>query len=528
MRAASFLLAVPLVLGCASGEVADEIDASGGGLDLGPLPPPPPDTGPATDAGPRSDAGPGLDGGPTPPPPGDGGPVPPPPRDAGPSTPCGSMDCALLDGPCTYGECVDDRCVATPRDDGTACNDFDPCTSGEACRAGECQPGTPLDCSEMTSECGVGACNPATSACYVMPRNEGGECPGPAMECGSWACRAGVCSAVAAADGTACSGPAMDCVGYACRAGSCGSVASTDCSRCGAGSSYCAAGVCGPSPTTLSYGFESGLPAGWTTSGDAPWFAAEGAAHGGSFRAESGDIGSDEQTSLSTTISLATAASLSFWLNTSTESCCDLLELFVDGVEVGQWSGTTATQATFPLAAGMRTLEWRYSKDGSVNTGSDSVWIDDVTIGPGAPVEGFEGGSLPAGFTGGGTTGWSIVSSGARTGTFAAASTTIGHGETSSLLRTVTLSAPGNVRFAYRVSSESTYDELSFWIDGVSQAEWSGDVAWTSATYSLGAGMHTLEWRYTKDGSVSSGSDRAWIDDVEVGDPPSGAPLCGG
>jgi hypothetical protein len=26
--------------------------------------------------------------------------------------------------------------------------------------------------------------------------------------------------------------------------------------------------------------------------------------------------------------------------------------------------------------------------------------------------------------------------------------------------------------------------------------------------------MHTLEWRYDKDGSVSTGSDMVWVDDI--------------
>lgn len=529
-RGAPFFLLAALVAGCASGEVAED-RGDAGPVDPGPPPPPPPDVGPGIDGAPRVDGGPGLDGAMPPPPPDDSGaalPPPPPPRDGGPGDPCATLDCTSLDGPCTYGACEAGRCVSTPRDDGTTCDDFDPCTRGESCRAGSCQPGTPLDCSAMSTECGVGACNPATAACYVMPRNEGGACPGAITPCGSWACRAGVCAAVPAADGTACTGPAMDCVSYGCRAGTCASSPAVDCARCGGGGSYCSSGSCGPAPTTLSYGFEMGLPAGWVVSGDAAWFAALAMGRSGAYRAESGDIGGSQRTSLTATVNLAVAASLSFWLGTSTESCCDHLELFIDGVEVGQWSGTTSTQATFPLAAGMHTLEWRYSKDGSVNSGSDSVWIDDVTIGPGAPLEGFEGGSLPAGFTTGGTAGWTIVSSGARSGMFAAASGDIGHGATSSLTRTVTLSAVGNVRFAYRVSSEATYDELSFWIDGVSQGEWSGSVGWTTASYSLSAGMHTLEWRYTKDASVDSGEDRALVDDIEVGDAVAGMPICGG
>lgn len=73
-----------------------------------------------------------------------------------------------------------------------------------------------------------------------------------------------------------------------------------------------------------------------------------------------------------------------------------------------------------------------------------------------------------------------------------------------------------NLSFWYKVSSESSYDELHFYIDGIEQDEWSGDVGWTEATYSLSSGTRTLKWEYEKDGSVSNGDDCAWIDLVVV------------
>lgn len=51
-------------------------------------------------------------------------------------------------------------------------------------------------------------------------------------------------------------------------------------------------------------------------------------------------------------------------------------------------------------------------------------------------------------------------------------------------------------------------------MDGVLQNQWSGDVAWTQTTYTLEAGTRILKWEYIKDGSVDSGSDCAWIDDI--------------
>ncbi len=78
-----------------------------------------------------------------------------------------------------------------------------------------------------------------------------------------------------------------------------------------------------------------------------------------------------------------------------------------------------------------------------------------------------------------------------------------------------TVSGPGTLSFWWRVSSENNYDWLEFYLDGALQTgRISGNVDWQMKTYSLGAGNHTLSWRYAKDGSQSSGSDAAWVDEV--------------
>nr|HPM03986.1 FlgD immunoglobulin-like domain containing protein [Candidatus Cloacimonadota bacterium] len=57
-------------------------------------------------------------------------------------------------------------------------------------------------------------------------------------------------------------------------------------------------------------------------------------------------------------------------------------------------------------------------------------------------------------------------------------------------------------------------DKLKFYIDGVEKNAWSGDVPWTEAEYNVTAGVHTYKWEYSKDISVNSGSDCAWIDKI--------------
>jgi len=84
------------------------------------------------------------------------------------------------------------------------------------------------------------------------------------------------------------------------------------------------------------------------------------------------------------------------------------------------------------------------------------------------------------------------------------------------MTRSVTLTSAGTVSFWYSVSSEVNYDYGGFHIDGALQFEVSGNVGWTSANHPLSAGSHTLEWRYDKDLSLSSGSDAMFVDDVVV------------
>jgi len=37
---------------------------------------------------------------------------------------------------------------------------------------------------------------------------------------------------------------------------------------------------------------------------------------------------------------------------------------------------------------------------------------------------------------------------------------------------------------------------------------------WDAVTFPVTAGTRTFEWTYSKDGSISKGSDTAWIDDI--------------
>jgi subtilisin family serine protease len=118
----------------------------------------------------------------------------------------------------------------------------------------------------------------------------------------------------------------------------------------------------------------------WNTSGNGTWAVDTSNAYEGRYAAKSPTITHNQSATLSTTIE-SDGGTLSFWYRTSTEATNDKLTFLIDGVSQGTYSGTTGwTQASFTLAAGSRTLTWTYSKNGSISSGSDAVWIDNISF----------------------------------------------------------------------------------------------------------------------------------------------------
>jgi agmatine/peptidylarginine deiminase len=113
-----------------------------------------------------------------------------------------------------------------------------------------------------------------------------------------------------------------------------------------------------------------------------------------------------------------------------------------------------------------------------------------------------------------GTTPWTIDSSTYYSAGYAAKSGTITASGSTTMQTTRVLSTSGTLTFYYKVSSESGYDYLKFYVDGTVQNSWSGTVDWTQASFTLAAGTRVLKWEYMKDGSVDTGSDCAWVDDI--------------
>ena len=142
----------------------------------------------------------------------------------------------------------------------------------------------------------------------------------------------------------------------------------------------------------------------------------------------------------------------------------------------------------------------------------------DVTYGPmiiNAIIEDFEThnfDSYPWSFEG--NKPWVITTFQSYSGAYCTRSGSITHDQSSEMEMQLNVISDGSVSFARRVSSEVNYDFLRFYIDDVEMDAWSGDQFWEEFTFPVTAGIHTLKWSYEKDNLASSGSDRAWVDEI--------------
>lgn len=117
-------------------------------------------------------------------------------------------------------------------------------------------------------------------------------------------------------------------------------------------------------------------------------------------------------------------------------------------------------------------------------------------------------------FSTGGAGDWSHQTAVSVAGGDAARSGGIGHSQ-STWLQTV-VKGPGTVGFAWKVSSETGYDYLRCYVDGVPQGGGlSGESGWVNGSCAVTAGSHAVRWEYSKDGSVVAGQDAAWVDAVQ-------------
>lgn len=212
---------------------------------------------------------------------------------------------------------------------------------------------------------------------------------------------------------------------------------------------------------------------------------------------------------------------VSFWWRISA-GAQTYLDVAVDGSVSNTISGETLwQQQTLVLPAGEHTLTWMYRKEDPGIAGQNAAWVDQFTLGGTIINPGGNTNEITAFTTSGSTPHWYLQTTNTHDGVNAWQSGAIADNETNGL--TATVAGPGTLTFWWQVDSEQESDFLEFWLDGAPQVSISGQTNWHQRTFVLGAGSHTLEWLYDKDGSVDAGADAGWVDEVIF--TPTSAPL---
>ncbi|MBO4645959.1 MAG: T9SS type A sorting domain-containing protein [Bacteroidales bacterium] len=135
----------------------------------------------------------------------------------------------------------------------------------------------------------------------------------------------------------------------------------------------------------------------WVNTSNYPWTIVNdpNEAHGGSYYAKSGNAGqSNSQSDLELSIN-SMDGEISFYAKVASEPSYDFFYFYIDGTEQLSYSGgvqgtgsswnqtytdtCTWQRYSFPITAGTHTIKFSFTKDQSVNGGSDCAKVDNIT-----------------------------------------------------------------------------------------------------------------------------------------------------
>ena len=147
-----------------------------------------------------------------------------------------------------------------------------------------------------------------------------------------------------------------------------------------------------------------------------PWAITTVNPHEGTYCMKSTCEGIASATSaIEATVEVPYDGKMGFWVKVSSEANYDKFHFYIDGVEQGAaLSGAgNYVQKEFAITEGTHTYKWEYTKDSSVNSNDDCVYVDDITMYrqdtpvPGGQTYDFEDSTLQ---------GWTTIDGGSPTG----------------------------------------------------------------------------------------------------------------
>lgn len=119
----------------------------------------------------------------------------------------------------------------------------------------------------------------------------------------------------------------------------------------------------------------------WALAGDLSPFVQNEKYHSGNSALRFGDITHYGSSTFTMTITVDSDSTLSFHYSVSSESGDDYLNFYINGTRILNSSGEVGwTQRTASLPRGTHSLVWEYTKDNYGNGGSDTAWLDSITV----------------------------------------------------------------------------------------------------------------------------------------------------
>jgi hypothetical protein len=129
--------------------------------------------------------------------------------------------------------------------------------------------------------------------------------------------------------------------------------------------------------------YETGnfLKYNWRSKGNKPWKISSSVKYAGAFGATSGAITNNQFSQTFIEGQVLTNDSISFYRKVSSEEGYDFLKFYVDGIELGSWSGNKDwAKVSYAIPAGNHRFAWSYEKDDASMSGQDAAWLDNIVL----------------------------------------------------------------------------------------------------------------------------------------------------
>lgn len=202
-----------------------------------------------------------------------------------------------------------------------------------------------------------------------------------------------------------------------------------------------------------------------------------------------------------------------------------ITQLFVFGNNISGNSTSVNLGKLAPGESGYSNFSFTVSPDAKpgsslslffVATAGQYNSVSNLTLVVGPQVEDFENADfLKYNWKFKGAKPWEIISAVKSVHLFAAKSGVIADSERSEMAMDAQVLLSDTISFYRKVSSETGYDFLKFYIDGNELGSWSGNKDWEKVCFPVSAGNHSFSWVYEKDEATSLGLDAAWIDYIK-------------